>query len=62
MKRPLSLPLATAVCIWLTAGGLFSADGARQASAPAQRLVINLNSHWLFKSGDVPERPVGHLE
>jgi beta-galactosidase len=54
MKRVLSLPLALAACFCLTAGGLFSAAGARQASAPAPRLVINLNSHWLFKSGDVP--------
>ena len=53
-KRSLSLPFATTVCFCLTAGGFFPADGARQALASAQRLVINLNSHWLFKSGDVP--------
>jgi beta-galactosidase len=51
MKRTLSMPFATAVCICMTAG---SADGGRQTSAPAQRLVVNINSHWLFKSGDVP--------
>jgi beta-galactosidase len=46
--------LATMALICMTAGGLFAADVARQASAPAQRLVININAHWLFKSGDVP--------
>jgi beta-galactosidase len=53
MKLTLSMPLTTAVCICMTAGRLFSADGARQTSVPVQRLIINLNSHWMFKSGDV---------
>jgi beta-galactosidase len=39
MKR-----LAAAVCICMTAG---SADAA-------PRVVVNLNPHWLFKRGDVP--------
>jgi beta-galactosidase len=51
MKQTLGLPLAAAACICMTAG---FAAGARQPSVPAQRLIINLNSHWLFKSGDVP--------
>jgi beta-galactosidase len=50
MTRTLGLSLAAAACICMTAG---SAAGARQPSVPAQRLIINLNSHWLFKSGDV---------
>ncbi len=45
--------LAMSLCICLTSGRLFSADNSRQPSGPALRLVINLNSHWLFKSGDV---------
>jgi beta-galactosidase len=45
------MSLAAAVCVGMTAG---SADGAGQTSFPAQRLIINLNSHWLFKPGDVP--------
>jgi beta-galactosidase len=53
IQRALNRALTTAACVFMTAVGLFSAPGARQASAPVQRLVINLNSHWLFKSGDV---------
>ena len=47
------MPLAAAVFTCLTAGRLFSADTARQTAVPVQRLTINLNSHWLFKPGDV---------
>jgi beta-galactosidase len=46
--------LASAICLWITAEGVFPSYGAGQTVAPAPRLVINLNSHWLFKSGDMP--------
>jgi beta-galactosidase len=47
MKLAPGLPLASAVCICLTACRILYADAA-------PRLVLNLNSHWLFRCGDVP--------
>ena len=32
----------------------FAAEPARQPDQVSRRTVINLNTHWLFKSGDIP--------
>lgn len=40
-------------CIGMTAGEILSADAIGQSPVQMQRLIINLNSHWLFKPGDV---------
>jgi beta-galactosidase len=53
-KRTLNVLLTAAICIVMTAGPLYPTGPAPQTIPPAQRLVINLNSHWLFKSGDIP--------
>jgi len=53
MKRALCHPLATTACVCIIAGRLFSAGNENPPFPPPQRLEVNLNSHWLFKSGDI---------
>jgi beta-galactosidase len=55
LKQALSLLPAAAVCIGMAANGLFSVSGDHRASVTAPRLVINLNSHWLFTMGNLKD-------
>ncbi len=62
MKRNFRLALAAMVCLCITGGRLWSAESSRQASLREPRLVLNLNSHWLFKSGDIPNGRANALD